>query len=106
MAIEKRTLGTEDDGDIITLGSSMEVMPEPSRGDMIRDAAQILVTEQDILVDDEIDAMEETLQVDFNVNLVEFLDESDLSSLAGDVLESIQADKELYRWPKVFRHEV
>ena len=103
MAIEKRTLGTEDDGDIITLGSGMEVMPEPSRGDMIRDAAQILVTEQDILVDDEIDAMEETLQVDFNVNLVEFLDESDLSSLAGDVLESIQADKESRSdWEKTY----
>jgi hypothetical protein len=103
MAIEKRTLGTEDDGDIITLGSSMEVMPEPSRGDMIRDAAQILVTEQDILIDDEIDAMEETLQVDFNVNLVEFLEESDLRSLAGDVLESIQADKESRsEWEKTY----
>ena len=79
MAIEKRNLGTEDDGDIITLGSSMEVMQEPSRQDMIRDAAEILVTEKDILVDDEIGEMDEALQVDFNANLVDFLDKSDLN---------------------------
>jgi len=35
MAIEKRNLGTEDDGDIIQLGSGMEVMQEPSRQDLI-----------------------------------------------------------------------
>jgi len=103
MAIEKRNLGTEDDGDIITLGSSMEVMQEPSRQDMISQAAEILVTEKDILVDDEIDAMEETLQVDFNANLVEFLDKSDLNMLAGDVLESIDADKESRSdWEKTY----
>jgi hypothetical protein len=103
MAIEKRNLGTEDDGDIITLGSSMEVMQEPSRQDMIRDAAEILVTEKDILVDDEIGEMDEALQVDFNANLVDFLDKSDLNLLAGDVLQSIDADKESRSdWEKTY----
>ena len=46
MAIEKRNLGTEDDGDIIQLGSGMEVMQEPSRQDLIENAAQVLVTER------------------------------------------------------------
>ena len=46
MAIEKRNLGTEDDGDIIQLGSGMQVTQEPTRQDLIENAAQILVTEK------------------------------------------------------------
>ncbi len=92
----------------------MEVMQEPSRQDMIRDAAEILVTEKDILVDDEIGEIDEALQVDFNANLVDFLDKSDLNLLAGDVLQSIDADKEsrsdweknIHRWIEVPWHEV
>ena len=103
MAIEKRNLGTEDDGDIIQLGSGMEVMQEPSRQDLIENAAQVLVTEKDILIDDEIDAVDEAPQVDFNVNLVDYLDSGELSSLAGDVLESIKADKESRSdWEKTY----
>lgn len=103
MAIEKRNLGTEDDGDIIQLGSGMQVTQEPSRQDLIENAAQILVTEKDILVDDEIDAADEAPQIDFNVNLVDYLDSGELSSLAGDVLESIKADKESRSdWEKTY----
>mgnify|MGYP001053372848 FL=1 len=103
MAIEKRNLGTEDDGDIIQLGSGMQVTQEPTRQDLIENAAQILVTEKDILVDDEIDAVDEAPQIDFNVNLVDYLDSGELSSLAGDVLESIKADKESRSdWEKTY----
>lgn len=103
MAIEKRNLGTEDDGDIIQLGSGMQVTQEPSRQDLIENAAQILVTEKDILVDDEIDAADEAPQIEFNVNLVDYLDSGELSSLAGDVLESIKADKESRSdWEKTY----
>ena len=103
MAIENRNLGTEDDGDIIQLGSGMQVTQEPSRQDLIKNAAQILVTEKDILVDDEIDAIDEAPQIDFNVNLVDYLDSGELSSLAGDVLESIKADKESRSdWEKTY----
>ena len=103
MAIEKRNLGTEDDGDIIQLGSGMQVTQEPTRQDLIENAAQILVTEKDILVDDEIDAIDEAPQIDFNVNLVDYLDSGELSSLAGDVLESIKADKESRSdWEKTY----
>ena len=103
MAIEKRNLGTEDDGDITQLGSGMQVTQEPTRQDLIENAAQILVTEKDILVDDEIDAVDEAPQIDFNVNLVDYLDSGELSSLAGDVLESIKADKESRSdWEKTY----
>ena len=51
MAIEKRELGTQDDPDVIPFGNAVEVTPEPTRADQIRSAAEILVTEEDILVD-------------------------------------------------------
>jgi hypothetical protein len=102
MAIEKM-LGTEGDPDIIPLSREMSVTPEPSREDMIRDAAQILVAEEDILIDDEIDAVPETIQIPFDSNLVDFLDKSDLGKLASDVLESIDSDKESRsEWEKTY----
>ena len=45
MAIEKM-LGTEGDPDIIHLSKQITVTPELSREDMIREAAQILVSEE------------------------------------------------------------
>jgi hypothetical protein len=93
MAIEKM-LGTEGDPDIIPLSKQITVTPELSREDMIREAAQILVSEEEILIDDEIDAVPEKAQIPFDSNLVDFLDKSDLGKLASDVLESIDSDKE------------
>ena len=104
MAIEKSGLGTEDNPDIMPTGSAMEVEPEMTRNDEIRNAAQILVTEEEILIDDEIDAPEpEESQIDFNANLVEFIDDSDLSKLASDVIESVKSDKESRAdWEKTY----
>jgi len=102
MAVE-RLLGTQDDPDVIPLSREVEVEPEPSREDMIRDAAQILVDEEDILIDDEIDAVPETPQIPFDSNLVDFLDKSDLGKLADDVLQSISSDKESRsEWEKTY----
>jgi hypothetical protein len=104
MAIEKRELGTQDDPDVIPFGNAVEVTPEPSRADQIRSAAEILVTEEDILVDDEIDApVEMETGVAFDSNLAEFLVDSDLMRLAKDVLGSIEADKESRaEWEKTY----
>ena len=100
MVIERRDLGTPEVPDI---GNSVEIFQEPDRSEMIRNAAQILVTEQDILVDEEMNAMDEVIQTDFNANLVDFLDSSELSGLAGDVLSSIQADIESRsEWEKTY----
>ena len=103
MAIEKRELGTQDDPDIIPMGSQIEVFPEPSREDMVRDAAMVLVAEEGLLIDDEIDAEPEMPMAGHDENLVEYLDPSDLSSLADDVLSSIKADKESRSdWEKTY----
>ena len=100
MAIERRDLGTPE---IVNTGNSVEVFQEPDRSDLIKNAAQILVTEKDILVDDEINAVEDMIQTDFNANLVDFLDSSELMGLAGDVLSSIQADIESRsEWEKTY----
>lgn len=104
MAIEKRELGTQDNPDIMPMGNAVEVTPEPSRADQIREAAEILVTEEDILVDDEIDApVDMETGVPFDANLAEFLMDSDLMRLSKDVLSSIEADKESRaEWEKTY----
>ena len=53
MAIEKRELGTQNDPDVIVQGNAIEVFPEPSRQDQIKEAAEILVNEEGVLVGDE-----------------------------------------------------
>ena len=104
MAIEKRQLGTQDNPDINVGGNAIEVFPEPTRQDQIREAAEILVTEEEILVGDEIDAEEP--QADpaaFDANLVEFIDDSELQSLSSDILSSISHDKDSRsEWEKTY----
>ena len=67
-----KKLGTEEDLDINESGNITEVQLDKSRGELIRDAVEILVTEEDVLTDDEIFAQEETLQTDFDANLADF----------------------------------
>ena len=103
MAIEKKGLGTETDPDVMPMGSAMEIEPEMTRADEIRNAAEILISEENILIDEEIDALAEPVAADFNANLVEFLSDSDLSKLADDVLSSIKSDKESRsEWEKTY----
>ena len=52
MAIEKRESGTQDDPDVIPMGNQVEIFPEPSREEQVRDAAMILVAEEGLLIDD------------------------------------------------------
>ena len=92
MAVEN--LGTENDPDVFSMGRELEVFPEPSRQDQIREAAEILVADDQILIDEEIDAPAEQIQVSFDANLVDEIDATELSRLANDVLSSIKADKE------------
>lgn len=103
MAIEKRELGTQDDPDIMVTGNQVEVFPEPSREDQVRDAAMVLVAEEGILIDDEIDAMPEMPEAGHDENLVDYIEDRDLMSLAGDVLSSIKADKDSRSdWEKTY----
>ena len=103
MAVDKKPLGTENIPDIITSGNSLEVEVEPSREDLVREAAEILVTEEGILIDDEITEEPVEPAMAFDANLVEFLDDSDLGRLAMDVISSIKGDKESRsEWEKTY----
>ena len=101
MVIEKK-LGTEDNPDIIESSRSVEVIPEKTRQEQIRDAANILVTEEGVLLDDE-QVEEEAPQEDFFANLAEFLDEDDLTKLSTDLTGSIKGDLESRsEWEKTY----
>ena len=101
MAIERR-LGTENDPDIMVMGSAVEVFPEPSRSDEIRNAAEILVSEESILLGDE-QFEDQPPEMEFSANLAEEVEESILSNLASDIIQSINQDKESRSdWEKTY----
>ena len=104
MAIEKRELGTQDNPDIAVTGSEIEVFPEPSRQDQIREAAEILVNEEEILIPDEDIEEEAAAQPEaFDANLVDSIDDKELQSLSSDILSSIRQDKESRsEWEKTY----
>jgi hypothetical protein len=102
MAVDKQ-LGTEDNPDIMEQGSAVVVEQEPTRQELISDAAQILVSEDEVLVGDEL--LEQPMpQMDFNSNLVEFIDEDILQKIASDLMSSIQSDKQSRsEWEKTYK---
>ena len=96
-------LGTENDPDIMEQGSAVTVEQEPTREELISDAAQILVNENEILVGDEL--VEQPMpQMDFNSNLVEFISEDVAKKLASDLTSSIKGDKQSRsEWEKTYK---
>ena len=93
MVIEKREQIAKDTPDVQVTGSAVEVFPEASRADQIRDAAEILVSEEGILIGDE-QLEEDVPLMEFGANLSDFIDDNILNKLASDILESINQDKE------------
>ena len=91
MAIEK--LGTENDPNIKKQGSAVNVMPETSRDEEIQAAAQILVDDEQVLLDDEIQAPMQP-QMSFDANLVDFITENTLQKISNDLLDAIETDKQ------------
>jgi hypothetical protein len=102
MAVDKQ-LGTEDNPDIMEQGSAVVVEQEPTRQELITDAAQILVNEDEVLVGDEL--LEQPMpQMDFNSNLVEFIDEDILQKIASDLMSSVESDKQSRsEWEKTYK---
>ena len=92
MAIDK--LGTNEDPDIKVQGSSVEIVPDTTRDEQIAAAAQILVDDEEILLDQEIQ-QELAPQMSFDANLVDFIDEITLEKIASDLLSSIRGDKQV-----------
>tara|TARA_R100001443_G_scaffold57606_1_gene68283 strand:- start:1827 stop:4313 length:2487 start_codon:yes stop_codon:yes gene_type:complete len=100
MAIDKQ-LGTEDNLEIRSMGSSVEVQPDTSREDQIKQAAEILIANEEVLIDDEITPEEP--QFSFNANLAEVLPDDILGSIANDLLSSIKGDKQSRsEWEKTY----
>ena len=101
MAIEK-VLDAENSPDIKNQSSTVEVFPEETRQEQIANAAQVLVDEEQVLLDEEM--MEpQAPSMDFNANLVEFIDESTLQKIASDLLSSVKSDKQSRsEWEKTY----
>ena len=100
MAIDK--LGTNEDPDIKVQGSSVEIVPDTTRDEQIAAAAQILVDDEEILLDQEIQ-QELAPQMSFDANLVDFIDEITLEKIASDLLSSIRSDKQSRsEWEKTY----
>ena len=101
MAIDK-ALGTENDPDIFDQNRSIEVIPEQSRQEQISDAAQILVNEEEVLITDELE-QEPMPAIEFDSNLVDFIDDQILQTISSDLLSSIKSDKQSRsEWEKTY----
>jgi hypothetical protein len=102
MAIEKIEQIAKDTPEVQVFGSAVEVFPEASRADQIREAAEILVSEEGLLLNDE-QYIEEGPGISFDANLADFVDDKILNKLASDILESINQDKESRSdWEKTY----
>ena len=102
MAVE-RVLGTEDNPDIVETGGSIEVIPEKSREEALQEAVSIFVSEDGVFTDDELDQEEVIVNDDFNANLAENLEPSDLTKLSSELIDSIKNDLESRsEWEKTY----
>ena len=101
MAIDK-ALEPNNNLDVIEQGSTVTIPQEPSRQDLISDAAQILVNENEILVGDELED-EPMPDMEFDSNLVDFIDSSILTELSSDLISSVDSDKQSRgEWEKTY----
>ena len=101
MAIEKQ-LGTENDPNIKVQSSAVEIPLDTTREDQIKEAAEILVQNENILIDEEIQQSQAPV-MDFNSNLVDFLSDDILQNISSDLLSSIKSDKQSRsEWEKTY----
>ena len=100
MAIDK--LGTNNDPDVKVQGSAINIVPDTTRDDQIQAAAQVLVNEEQVLLDDEIQAPTQP-QMSFDANLVDFIDLNTLEKISNDLLDAIDSDKQSRsEWEKTY----
>jgi hypothetical protein len=100
MAIDN--LGTNDNPDVKVQGSAVNIVPDTTRDEQIQAAAQILVDDEQVLLDEEIQAPTQP-QMSFDANLVDFIDENTLEKISNDLLDSIETDKQSRsEWEKTY----
>ena len=100
MAIDN--LGTNDNPDVKVQGSAVNIVPDTTRDEQIQAAAQILVNDEQVLLDEEIQTPTQP-QMSFDANLVDFIDENTLEKISNDLLDSIETDKQSRsEWEKTY----
>ena len=100
MAIDN--LGTNDNPDVKVQGSAVNIVPDTTRDEQIQAAAQILVNDEQVLLDEEIQTSAQP-QMSFDANLVDFIDENTLEKISNDLLDAIQTDKQSRsEWEKTY----
>ena len=100
MAIDN--LGTNDNPDVKVQGSAVNIVPDTTRDEQIQAAAQILVDDEQVLLDEEIQTPAQP-QMSFDANLVDFIDENTLEKISNDLLDSIETDKQSRsEWEKTY----
>ena len=100
MAIDK--LGTNNDPDVKVQGSAVNIVPDTTRDEEIQAAAQILVDDEQVLLDQEMQAQSQP-QMSFDANLVDFVDTNTLEKISNDLLDAIATDKESRaEWEKTY----
>ena len=101
MAIDKQ-LGTDNNPDVKVQGSAVDIPLDTTREDQIKEAAEILIQNENLFIDEEIQASQPQ-EMDFNSNLVDFLGEDILQNISNDLLSSIKSDKQSRsEWEKTY----
>ena len=100
MAIDK--LGTNNDPDVKVQGSAVNIVPDTTRDEQIQAAAQVLVNDEQVLLDDDIQAPAQP-QMSFDANLVDFIDPNTAEKISNDLLDAIDSDKQSRsEWEKTY----
>ena len=99
--VTERRLGTEENPDIIDQGKQIEIPPEEQTFDeQLAEALEVTLADDEIII---AEPEEESMEVPFDANIAEYLDESELNVIANKLVSSINDDKESRKeWEKTY----
>ena len=99
--VTERRLGTEENPDIIDQGKQIEIPPEEQTFDeQLAEALEVTLADDEIII---AEPEEESMEIPFDANIAEYLDESELNVIANKLISSINGDKESRKeWEKTY----
>ncbi len=99
--VTERRLGTEENPDIIDQGKQIEIPPEEQTFDeQLAEALEVTLADDEIII---AEPEEESMEIPFDANLAEYLDNSELNLIANKLISSINGDKESRKeWEKTY----
>ena len=99
--VTERRLGTEENPDIVDQGKQIEIPPEEQTFDeQLAEALEVTLADDEIII---AEPEEETMEIPFDANIAEYLDESELNIIANKLISSINGDKESRKeWEKTY----